>query len=238
MEFGSKGENWDQKGWLVRINWEVVSNPLIPKNYLEDIVPLLPKKYSPIQSNGNGNQGCYLAGISDHLGDFLLKKLSFINPEIDIALESIRLELEDDRAEKAIYEDDAGETEKEQVVKARRGQGVFRTRVKEKETRCRVTGVDVNAILVASHIKPWSKCTNNERLDGNNGLLLSPHVDKLFDLGWISFTKTGDILYFNEATIELMKTWGIDTSINVGSFSREQAGYLEYHRLKVFKKVT
>jgi hypothetical protein len=31
--------------------------------------------------------------------------------------------------------------------------------------------------LVASHIKPWRLSDNSERLDGNNSLLLSPHVD-------------------------------------------------------------
>lgn len=71
-------------------------------------------------------------------------------------------------------------TEKEQLIKARRGQGVFRTRLESIEDSCRLTGATNTRMLVASHIKPWRDCSNVERLDGNNGLLLSPHVDKLF----------------------------------------------------------
>ncbi|MFE8730531.1 HNH endonuclease, partial [Aeromonas hydrophila] len=80
-------------------------------------------------------------------------------------------------------------TEKQQLVKSRRGQGIFRANLEKVELACRVTGVTNTALLIASHIKPWSRCANNaERLDGNNGLLLSPHIDKLFDRGWITFS--------------------------------------------------
>jgi hypothetical protein len=34
----------------------------------------------------------------------------------------------------------------------------------------------------------------NERLSGANGLLLSPHADKLFDRHWISFDAGGELL--------------------------------------------
>jgi len=79
-------------------------------------------------------------------------------------------------------------TEKDQLIKARKGQGKFRQNVERIEKKCRVTGVVEKNMLIASHIKPWKLSSNIERLDGNNGLLLSPHIDKLFDLGWISFS--------------------------------------------------
>ena len=72
-------------------------------------------------------------------------------------------------------------TERDALTKARLGQGLFRHRVAEREPACRVTGLKRQEFLVASHIKPWRDCDNSERLDGANGLLLSPHVDKLFD---------------------------------------------------------
>ena len=237
VEFGSKGDGWDQKGWLVKINWEVIFEPLVPKKYLDEIVPLLPEKYAPIQSNGNGNQGCYLAEISEPLSDLLLQKIVSFNPEFPIALDDDRRELDEVNIEQNILAQDAGDTEKEQLIKSRRGQGVFKMRVSSKEKRCRVTGVGFKAFLIASHIKPWAVCSNNERLDGDNGLLLSPHVDKLFDKGWISFTNSGDILCFDEKTKELMEAWGIDPGVNVGVFSNGQAIYLDYHRTKVFRKV-
>ena len=236
VEFGSKGDGWDQKGWLVKINWEIISEPLVPKKCLNEIVPLLPEKYSPIQSNGNGNQSCYLAEVGEPLSDLLLQEIVSLNPGFSIALDDDRRELDELNIEQDILAQDVGDTEKEQLVKSRRGQGVFKMRVSLKETRCRVTGVDVKAFLIASHIKPWAVCSNNERLDGNNGLLLSPHVDKLFDKGWISFTNSGDILCFDEKTKELMANWGINPGVNVGAFSKGQSMYLEYHRSEVFKK--
>lgn len=234
-EFGSKGDGWGKKGWLVQIDWEVTSKPLIPKEHLEDIVPLLPNKYSPIQSNGNGNQGCYLAALSYPLGEFLWEKVSSTNPEVDIALEDVRDHLEEDAIQASICAEDASETEKEQLVKSRRGQGIFKKRVAERETECRVTGVENKSFLIASHIKPWKKCNNAERLDGNNGLLLSPHVDRLFDRGWISFSDTGEIMCFDGAIRNLMRSWNLDSSANVGVFSRKQIPYLEYHRSEIFK---
>ena len=91
-------------------------------------------------------------------------------------------------------------------------------------------------LLVASHIKPWRDATNDERLDGNNGFLMSPHVDKLFDRGWISFADDGRILIGDRNIRSILSTWAIDGNKRVGTFSKYQKGYLEYHRDKVLKK--
>ena len=80
------------------------------------------------------------------------------------------------------------------LTKARLGQGLFRQRVAEQEPICRVTGLARQEFLIASHIKPWRDCDHQERLDGANGLLLSPHIDKLFDRHWISFDRDGHLL--------------------------------------------
>src|SRR5579859_882632 len=69
------------------------------------------------------------------------------------------------------------------IVNARRGQGLFKQRVMAIERRCRVTLVENPLHLVASHCKPWRDATNEERLDGENGLLLTPFIDHLFDRG-------------------------------------------------------
>src|SRR5688500_10402288 len=82
-------------------------------------------------------------------------------------------------------------TEKQAIVLARRGQGLFRQRVSEIEVRCRVTGVSNPEHLRASHCKPWRDSNKDERLDGENGLLLTPSIDHLFDRGFISFGAEG-----------------------------------------------
>src|SRR5205807_1990193 len=87
------------------------------------------------------------------------------------------------------------ETEREEVRKARVGQGRFRRSLLELwDARCAVTGVEMPAVLTASHIKPWRCATNAERLDQNNGLLLLAQYDRLFDRGFISFADDGGIL--------------------------------------------
>lgn len=85
-------------------------------------------------------------------------------------------------------------TEKERMVKARIGQGKFKKLLIERECKCALCGVTDPRVLIASHIKPWSVSTNEERLDENNGLLLCPNHDALFDKHLISFDLQGKIV--------------------------------------------
>ena len=126
-------------------------------------------------------------------------------------------------------------TEKTQLSKSRRGQGIFRTNLERIEKSCRLTGLDAKEHLVASHIKPWRDSTNFERLDGYNGLLLSPHIDRLFDKGYISFNDNGDLLISRLTNQDVLKKWRIDAIKNVGSFNEKQKSYLLYHREHIFK---
>jgi predicted restriction endonuclease len=128
-------------------------------------------------------------------------------------------------------------TEKRQVILARRGQGKFRERVSRIEHVCRITGVNRPEHLIASHCKPWRDCeSNDERLDGENGLLLTPTVDHLFDHGFISFENNGDVLMSPVVHRESLKRMGIgpEERRNVGAFSDGQRRYLEFLRDLVF----
>ena len=119
-----------------------------------------------------------------------------------------------------------GPTFREQLVRARRGQGVFRANVLLREESCRVTRVNEPRHLKASHIKPWRDATDAERLDGANGLLLSPHIDHLFDEGYITFSSSQELVIVPEVRDKLLDAWGIDAGVRVGEFSREQNAYL------------
>jgi len=94
-----------------------------------------------------------------------------------------------------IFDSTVEKTECESLVLSRIGQGKFRQNVIEawgNGERCALTLTPVREILIASHIVPWSKCSNNEqRLDGANGILLCAHVDKLFDAHLLTFVKQG-----------------------------------------------
>ena len=103
------------------------------------------------------------------------------------------------------------------------------------EEACRVTRVSEPRHLKASDIKPWRNASDAERLDGANGLLLSPHIDHLFDDGYITFSRNQELVIVPEVRDKLLDAWGIDAGVRVGEFTREQNAYLEYHRVNVFK---
>lgn len=234
-EFGSTGHQWDNNGWLVRIQWNLLPDPLKPRDFLGEISPLLPTKHSPIQLNGNGNQGVYLAEISNVLGYKLLSLIDQTNLGIYDGLKEIDDAREESVVEEQIRHSNAPNTQKQQLVLARVGQGLFRLNVERIELRCRVTGLMDKRMLIASHIKPWKDSTNEERLDGYNGFLLSPHVDKLFDKGWISFDNVGTLLVSGKNIHPILKSWSIDPDRSVGAFTKKQREYLDYHRNIIFK---
>jgi putative restriction endonuclease len=229
-EFGAKGDQWNTDGYLVRVNWTKLDHPFKPKDNIDFLSPYLPKSYSPIQQNGNGNQGVYLAKISEDFGEKLLELINANNTFVLPELEDSEVSPEEKKEEADIMSSALSITEKEQLIKARIGQGIFKSNVRKIEKCCRLTGVSDVKFLIASHIKPWSKSTNPEKLDGYNGLLLSPHVDKLFDKGYISFTANGKLLIKAEAKA-VIKGWNLKTD-NVGPFHPQQEIYLAYHREK------
>ncbi|MDD3758565.1 MAG: HNH endonuclease signature motif containing protein [Advenella sp.] len=125
-------------------------------------------------------------------------------------------------------------TEKESLIKSRLGQGKFRAELLKIEPKCRVTGISDERFLLASHIKPWAVASNFERLDPNNGLMLAPHIDALFDKGLISFSDDGKMLIKDQSIENVLSSWGVDYKKKFGRFTQEQANYLEYHRRELF----
>ncbi len=234
-EFGSTGNHWSPEGWLVRVNWQPLMNALIPQSFFELLQPLLPERHSPISTtSGQGNQGIYLASLSEALGLLLLRLIEeHADPAVRVHLVVLAEEgdytaslLEDMQK----LEQVPSSTERDALTRARLGQGLFRQRVAELEPACRVTGLARKEFLIASHIKPWRTCDNRERLSGANGLLLSPHVDKLFDRHWISFDSNGQLLCEHEAAQEALRCWGITGANLIRPFSREQNIFLDAHR--------
>jgi hypothetical protein len=130
-------------------------------------------------------------------------------------------------------------TERDALIKARRGQGVFRENVARVERACRITRVSNPAYLIASHIKPWRHSTNDERLSGHNGLMLAPQADFLFDRGFISF-QDGRLMVSPVADLKSLVKLGVDPERppEVGSFGQAQEKYLEFHRKEIFRSAT
>ena len=148
------------------------------------------------------------------------------------------MDLWEEQQIRAVLEDNSiSETEKETIIIARRGQGLFKERVHLIEHQCRITKVDRIHHLIASHIKPWRQCDNrSERLDGSNGLLLTPNIDHLFDRGFISFDNRGVVLVSPVAHTASLVKMGLDpgNTSSTGIFTSEQKEYMSYHRDEVF----
>jgi putative restriction endonuclease len=103
------------------------------------------------------------------------------------------------------------------------------------ESSCRITKVEKPAHLRASYCKPWRDSTNQERLDGENGLLLTPSIDHLFDRGFNSFEDKGRLIISPVAHLPSLRKIGVTTDepVNVGAFSEGQKRFLDYHRNSV-----
>lgn len=121
-------------------------------------------------------------------------------------------------------------TSRRGLVTSRVGQGYYRQELLERfNSRCALTGCAIAEILVASHIVPWRDATDAERLDTDNGILLSPTYDALFDKHLISFTDDGEMLIASSLGTEAIKRLSIDSSL-VLEVSEGMKPYLKRHR--------
>jgi putative restriction endonuclease len=246
LEFAEIGANWDLIGWRVDVSFTVLKQPIRPVENIERLRPFLPTKYSPLQAKGDGLQGVYLTSLAEGLAGQLV---DIIGTEARAVIQNWRVaetapnmilvgqvEWEEHQLEQLRAAPGMAETEKQSIVMARRGQGLFRSRVSLIERKCRLTGTTNLEYLRASHTKPWRDATNEERLDGENGLLLTPDVDFLFDRGFLSFEDNGKVLLSPVADILSIERMGIKDSMlnNVGAFSSGQRRYLEFHRENIF----
>ena len=237
-DFGNVGSYWATEGWFVEVEYCRLERLIRPKDHIEVLRPFLPTKYSPLRETGDGLQSVYLAEVPPALADALIGLIG--QSYWDAYAAATAVQMPDFEADATVTIEDgapiaAGPTFRQQIVSARRGQGVFRANVLLREEYCRVTGVTEPRYLRASHIKPWRDASDVERLDGENGLLLSPHIDHLFDQGYISFSSSQQLLIVPEVRDKLLDAWGIDAGVQVGEFSRDQNAYLDYHRANIFK---
>jgi len=237
-DYGKSGASWLKDGWLVSVEFKELNNKIRPKNNISLLLPHLPAKYSPLQTNGNGLQSVYLTKVPSEMADVLI---DIIGNEYFLVFRQLQnktdlFDITEDSDEIDIRgRTDIGETTIDQLIKSRRGQGVFKANVRLNEKCCRITKICDQKHLIASHIKPWKDCTDVEKLDGCNGLLLAPHIDHLFDKGYLSFEDNGDIICSSKLSHDVLQAWSVSANNNVGPFNSNQKNYLRYHRNNVFK---
>jgi len=245
-EFGEAGRAWSHIGYRVDVEYAKLGVPLAPRDFWSEIRGLLPEKYSPLNAaNGHGLQSVYPAALPVKLGSFLWRLVGGLGNALPVRDARKPLVISAEEPEREVWERHLVEelvqaplpsTEREALVKARRGQGLFRSNIARVEQECRVTHVANPAYLIASHIKPWRHASNEERLSAHNGLMLAPHADFLFDRGFVSF-EDGRLLVSPVADEKSLVKLGIDPGRPpvVGKFTNQQEQFLEFHRREIFR---
>ena len=142
LEFGTAGQNWENIGWKVKVGFTGLSQKIRSKDHMDVLRPLLPERYSPLQPNGNGLQSVYLTELPADLAEVLM---GLIGQEVEPLATAARatkpiaaddLDLWEGRLESEVASDSSvPETERMAIIRARKGQGLFKDRVSRIETR-------------------------------------------------------------------------------------------------------
>lgn len=226
------------QGWRVTVRFAELTRPWMPKDHAVELARLLPDRHSPLRTSGDPNPAIYLASVPQKMATAVRH---FAGEEIDQLVGEITQraggQFLDDVAEEALLQRiDLTPVAKRNLLRARRGQGVFRENLEQVEGACRLTGLLDRRHLRATHIKPWRKSDDDEKLDGCNGLVLSPHLEHLFSRGYISFSDSGELLVSRNLNPAVLDKWGLQLPRYVNAFRPEQCRYLDYHRREVFER--
>lgn len=215
-------------------NYEELDFPLTIKDYFDEILPLLPVKYSPFQQNGDGNQG-FLYPCNEMLAIKFLELISDANiyeeseEQLEFAIGPIAQKERNTLAPVLI------ETEAEAKVKIRKGQQKFGKHLMPLwDNHCALCGVDLPALLRASYSKPWKDATNDERVDPYNGILLCANHDALYEQGYIAFDGTGKIHISSEIDRIDYGKYGIHDKMRVLRVEQNKK-YFKWHKREVFR---
>ncbi|WP_299773026.1 HNH endonuclease [uncultured Pseudoteredinibacter sp.] len=134
--------------------------------------------------------------------------------------------------EEILSSDGISNTDKATLVNTRVGQGKFRSQLIDQWRGCAVTGYRDVRFLLASHIKPWRESNNEERLNRYNGVLLLPNLDKVFDLGYITFEESGRIRLSRQ--LENTQVLGVHSDMSIKLNDCNQY-FMAYHREQCFR---
>lgn len=142
---------------------------------------------------------------------------------------------EDQRAETAASKKQA--EKKAAISQARNGQGKYRKELLEQCPYCPITMISDERLLIASHIKPWAACNDDEKVDPYNGYTLSPMFDKLFDQGFITFTRDRRLICSDFLSKGTWKRIGLKNNVFVQPLPMDdkRIKYLDFHHQSVFK---
>lgn len=163
-------------------------------------------------------------------GQYSFKYLPVYDKNYDKVIE------ETQKIEKEVEPLNIDEESKKAIVNIRINQGKFRDLLlKRYNNKCCLCAIKNQKFLIASHIKPWAKSEPKEKADINNGFLMCPNHDRLFDKGYITFDDDGKIIISDRLTENDRVSFNIDSSMYIELTERNKK-YLKFHRENVFNR--
>lgn len=131
----------------------------------------------------------------------------------------------------------------QRLVKTRVNQALFRKIIiNNYSNSCAICGLDVQSLLVASHILKWSQ-SQSQRLNPENGLCLCNIHDKAFEIGYIGIRNDYQIVISKELglskekeTIKALFNRHENQKIILPDKFYPSINYLEEHFKSTFKK--
>lgn len=220
-------------GYLVELEYHELEEPLNIHSNFNEIVMLLPIKYSPFQQDGNGNPG-YLYPCNEQLVIKLLELISDLNiyqidvEQLELAIGTVR------RTERNTLIPMIAEMESEVKLMIRKGRKKFRENLLALwENKCALCDIELPDLLLASPSKPWKDSTHQERIDPYNGVLLCCNHDALYSKGYIAFDGGGRLHISSSIPEEDYIIYNINPKKKISRYE-ENKPYFKWHKKNIF----
>ena len=212
-------KEWQNEGHRVDISYSELKRPIRSDEIAEIYIAKFDPRTQPRLFNSvKGINQIYMASLPADAGQFLLEQAGILVDYEDSLIDSGSPQK-------------VSSTTRTALIEARVGQGAFRSGLLGRwDGRCALTGLGNPNLLVASHIHAWSLANNAERLDTDNGLLLAAHIDRLFDLGLISFSQNGELLISDKLKKAERHILRLDEFTTINRLSDGNRMYLAKHR--------
>ena len=229
------GNHKIENGYLVESEYRELEIPLNIRNHFDEIIQYLPIKYSAFKEDGTGNSG-YLYPCNEEL---TLKLLEYISTLNIFNSDEDQLELSVDEVitkERNPLQALLAETESETKMKIRCYQQKFRKLVMPLwNHECPLCGIRLDPLLNSSHSKSWKDCSDDERLNPYNGVLLCHNHDALYKKGLISFDGQGRLHISEQIPEEEYDMYRLRKGIKI-SIHPENKPYFKWHKRNVFNE--
>ncbi|WP_419959163.1 HNH endonuclease [Psychrobacillus sp. BM2] len=219
--------------YLVELEYHELEEPLNIHSNFNEIVTLLPIKYSPFQQDGNGNPG-YLYPCNEQLVIKLLELISDLNiyqidvEQLELAIGTVR------RTERNTLIPMIAEMESEVKLMIRKGRKKFRENLLALwENKCALCDIELPDLLLASPSKPWKDSTHKERIDPYNGVLLCCNHDALYSKGYIAFDGGGRLHISSSIPEEDYIIYNINPKKKISRYE-ENKPYFKWHKKNIF----